>query len=149
MTLKKSDLHKEIESRIDLAALPEGARNGFLITQGNIARNEDSSVRIRKLERANGDIEYTMTGKFRPNGDEAETEISPEMFESLFSIAFSKQRKMRFKIEGWDVDQFSDGRIVAEYEFGPGETTVKIPDGWVISEKVASIVKSSFWIKKN
>lgn len=146
MTFKNSNLHEENEERVELESLPEDKGRGKFITQGFLIKVKDCDVRIRKLELPNGDIEYTMTAKYRPDNQEAEVEISQEIFDTLFPNTSSKQQKMRYKIDGWDVDQFADGHVVAEYEFGKNEKSTEIPEDWETKDQIDEIVKSAHWI---
>ncbi len=121
----------ENEDRFKLKRVPEKvlaeAKNTmYSIEQGFIAKPSDlCDVRIRKEYHLNyrGVYHYTLTSKYRPNDQEAEMTISYEMFEALWATATSKQKKTRYKWNGWDIDQFEDGSVVAEYEKGVGERT--------------------------
>lgn len=147
MVSKNSDLHEENEKRVELERLPDNPGRGKFITQGFITKVNGCDVRVRKLELPNGSVTYTMTTKYRPENQESEVEISKEMFESLFPHTSSKQQKMRYNIDGWDVDQFSDGHVVAEYEFGKKEDRIDIPKGWDTKSKIDEIIKDATWIK--
>ena len=61
---------------------------------------------------------------------EAELEISREIFDALWPIVQKPQLKTRYDVNGWEIDALDNGRIIAEYEFDDGEKSVKIPQHW-------------------
>ena len=139
--LMEEDVEIEDELRIPLVRVPtlvrQEARTTIMsIQQGFICKPNDSvDVRVRKSSAmmelrgtwvAASETTYTMTTKFRPLKQEAEMEISEEMFNELWAAAISKQGKLRYCWNGWDIDEFDDGTVVAEYERGEGER-VTIP----------------------
>jgi hypothetical protein len=101
------------------------------IVQGFILKpNDEIDTRIRKTVFLNtrGMTEYTMTTKFRPKNEESEETISESMFNAYWKdVAFSKQEKIRYKWNGWDIDEFPDGGVVAEYEKGWSKERPSIP----------------------
>jgi len=111
-----------------------------LIEQAFIAKADGTDVRVRKttIMGEDGDPEssYTMTAKHRPMNQEAETEISPEIYEGLIPVFTSVMAKTRYKWKGWDVDDIHEGndigKIVAEYEYGEEDKTVAVPVTWKV-----------------
>ena len=99
------------------------------ISQGFIAKSGDSDVRIRKtvVNSAEAETTYTLTAKHRPLSQESEMVISKEMFDALWAVTSSQMRKTRYKWNGWDIDEFPDGKVVAEYEYEEGAKEVVVP----------------------
>lgn len=122
-------VQQEKELRVPLMELPQEVKDsgsGDQIQQGFISEAPNCDVRIRKR----GD-KYTMTSKFRPLHQEAEMEISKEMFDALWPIVTRTQNKTRYDYNGWEVDVMEDGSIVAEYEYDK-EKSVSLPTNWKI-----------------
>lgn len=125
----EEEVEIEDEDRFKLKRVPdkvlaEAKNTMYSIEQGFIAKpNDQCDVRIRREYHLNyrGVYKYTQTTKFRPLNQEAEMEISEQMFNALWATATSKQTKTRYKWNGWDIDVFEDGGVVAEYEKGIGE----------------------------
>ena len=129
-SLRLAQVKREVEAHIELSELPPEAKDGSRIRQGFIAevRKGDKpfcDVRIRDQEG-----QYTLTAKFRPLNQEAEMKISKEIFDALWPIVQKEEKKTRYVIDGWEVDELDDGRIFAEYEFEDKEKKVKIPEHW-------------------
>ena len=129
-TLEKlSAVQEEKELRIPLEELPpevEESSKSKVIEQGFISKVDACDVRIRSCE-----DKYTMTAKFRPLNQEAETEITKEMFDALWPATTDKMKKTRYDYKGWEIDVLEDGRIIAEYEYTK-ETTVDLPTTWKV-----------------
>lgn len=128
-------LQREVEKRMELEELPPECHNAKVIEirQAFIkeVRNKDNQpfcdVRVREEDGK----KYSLTAKYRPLKHEANTEISKDMFEVLWKKSFSKQEKKRYVLEsGWIVDQFKDGRIVAEFEYGENKQVAYKPGGF-------------------
>lgn len=137
-------LHREEEKRIALESLPPECREATRVLELRQAFirevREDNrpmcDVRIRETREKEKRTAYSMTAKFRPKRQEATTEISRDMFCALWPKTFSKQEKRRYLLEtGWVVDEFKNGRIVAEFEYGKGKTAAHQPTGFK-AEKV-------------
>ena len=137
-------LSRESEKRVELEKLPPECGEAVRvleIKQGFIREcREDNKpycdVRVRECREKNKAAAYTMTAKFRPLRQEAETKISKEIFSALWPKAFSKQEKRRYMLEGgWVVDEMRGGRVVAEFEYGKGKTAAHMPTGFK-AEKV-------------
>lgn len=125
---RTAELEKEHERRWDLNSLPEGLGEPSTIRQGMMCEGEDGYARIREQ-----DGKYTMTAKYFPSHDEAETEISKEIFETLWPHVEKKQTKKRYKYNAgddheWVIDQMDDGSIVAEVETSRKNGKVEVPE---------------------
>lgn len=123
-----AELEKEHERRWDLNKLPEGLGEPSVIKQGMLAEGEDGYARIREQ-----DGKYTMTAKYFPNHDEAETEISKEIFETLWPVVTKGQTKKRYNWKSkdgheWVIDEMEDGKIVAEVETSRKNGKVVVPE---------------------
>lgn len=126
--ITKAELEKEHERRWDLNSLPEGLGEPSIIKQGMIAEGEDGYARIREQ-----DGKYTMTAKHFPSHDEAETEISKEIFETLWPSVDKQQVKKRYTYHAgddhdWIIDELDDGSIVAEVETSRKNGAVTVPE---------------------
>jgi hypothetical protein len=136
-TLKLALLQIEDELRIPLDELPneiidediEGSqiRQGFLIEIKDGGGQALLDIRVRER-----DGKYTMTCKYRPENQEAETEITQEMFDTLWPLTQSQQHKTRYTYKGWEIDDIQDEGIFAEYEFEDKETKASLPRGWKV-----------------
>jgi len=135
-------VHEEREARLTLTELPEEVMNkkSTLIKQGVLREVRDdndkmiSYARIRMKQEPNEEPIYSLGVKNFPLHQEAETEISKEMFDSFFPDNLLKpQVKHRYKTDdGWEIDQVdTDGGIYAEYEHDKGDK-VKVPSHWKI-----------------
>jgi len=127
-TEKKADMGKEHERRYILNALPPSAKKGSKIKQGIMVKSQKGYSRIREQ-----DGKYTMTAKYFPLHHEAETEISKEIFDTLWPKVQDQQIKTRYKISTpdkneWIVDEFEDGKVIAEVEMPRKNGKVSIPD---------------------
>ena len=138
-TDKTAALAEEREARIQLKAVPEAVKASpdtvvERIEQGFIAKaGKEADVRIRKAV-IDGSETYTMTAKHRPTYQEAETEISKEMFETLWSLVSEPMLKTRYKWQGWDIDANDNGQVWAEYEMPEGQNKIQLPEGWEAAE---------------
>lgn len=120
---------EEKELRVPLMELPPEigkANKGEVIQQGFISEAPNCDVRIRKRG-----ADYSLTAKFRPLNQEAEMEISKEMFETLWPTVIKPQNKTRYDYKGWEIDVMEDGSIVAEFEYTK-EKSVNLPTHWKI-----------------
>ena len=138
----QEEVNVEDELRVKLRKVPdrvqaEARSSCFIIRQAFILKpNDDTDTRVREefpydpIKWAPvGEAKYTVTMKYRPLKQESETEISPEMYKSYMdTVAFSKQEKVRYKWQGWDIDEFNDGGVVAEYEKGWKDECPRIPE---------------------
>lgn len=135
-TVIEEEVHKEREIHVKLAKMPvlDGAKKET-IKQAFIAKpNDECDVRVRESVMG-GKTTYTMTAKYRPKEDECETEITKECFEALFNKGESKQEKTRHHWRGWMVDLFSDGGVVAEFEYNKKSDIPKFPEDWEVVEE--------------
>ena len=133
---KRAALAKEFEARYDLTEVPHSIRDSaqaiIEIKQGTVASSSDGTfmVRVRMSTEKGKDPEYTMTAKCYPTSDEAETEISKEIFEGFYPSLSRREVKTRYVWNGWDIDDIADGdragRKVAEFEHD-GNSKVEIP----------------------
>lgn len=132
--LKKEEVvRREREKRVDLITLPNecGELKPLKIKQGFLreVRKDNQpycDLRIREVDGK----KYSMTMKFRPDNQEAETAITKEMFQTMWPAARSKQEKERYIMDKWIVDRFKDGRVVAEFEYTDGNTAAHLPKGF-------------------
>lgn len=133
-------VHEEREARITLSELPEEVKGNesTLIKQGVLREVRDdndkmiSYARIRMKQEPGEDAKYSLGVKNFPLHQEAETEISKEMFDSFFPDNLLKpQVKHRYMTDsGWEIDEVdTDGGIYAEFEHEKGDK-VKMPSHW-------------------
>lgn len=133
---RTAGLAKEYEARFDLTEVPDAVKDSASsvidIRQGTVASSEDRTVMVRvrsSSERGKG-TEYTMTAKCYPTSDEAETEISKDIFDGLYPSLSRKEVKTRYVWNGWDIDDISEGdragKVVAEFEHD-GSSEVEVP----------------------
>ena len=137
-------VHDEIEKRLTLSEIPEEVKDvkPTLICQGVIREIRDKEklityARIRMKKEDGKEPVYSMGIKNFPLHQEAETEISKEMFDSFYPKNLDKpQKKLRYSLDnGWDVDVIDndsdEDEIYAEYEHEKGDK-IKIPQHWKI-----------------
>lgn len=136
-------VHKEREKRVELSELPEECKKvePILIKQCKLKdiRNDDKSiayVRVRMKKEVDKDSQYSLGVKHLPLQQEAEVEISKDMFDCFYDNSDNTQEKLRYCLSnGWDVDKIlskkDNGRIFAEYEHNKNEN-VKIPLAWKV-----------------
>jgi len=123
---KYADLGLEIEYRCRLSDLPKEVFDPVKQVQGVFFRANGCKVRVRDQEGA-----YTLTIKYPELGQEAETEITKEMFDSVIAEVDDIKRKIRYQLpDGWIVDHYlnedgSTDQYLAEYE---GTSAPDIPD---------------------
>jgi hypothetical protein len=150
---KTADVQEEREVRIQLKELPleiSGSAEGeaVAIFQGFIKEVAGTDVRIRKEFEtdpnndpweASPESKYTMTAKHRPLFQEAETEITPEIFNALFDSTEKSMRKIRYthpSYPGWKIDELYDPKkdvvtgVWAEYELSPEQEGIRLPSEW-------------------
>lgn len=147
-------VHKEREKRITLQGLPPEVKDiePILIRQGVLkeVKNGDKIVtytRIRMKQEPHKEPVYSLGVKNFPLQQEAETEISKQIFDSYYPDNLEKaQEKFRYSLpNGWDIDMIpKDGKVVAEYEHGKDEE-IEVPKHWKIqTSKVAAVKPSIF-----
>lgn len=138
-------LTTERELRVQLKKVPEEfleasstiIEQGFILKDGDTA---DTRIRRRYVEGREDEAEYTLTTKYRPLEQEAETVISKEMYESLSKsiLEGSFMKKTRYCKDGWEIDDISEGphkgEIWAEYEYESTSDLPKIPETWELVE---------------
>jgi hypothetical protein len=150
-SVKKADLGEEKEIRILLSNLPKSVLSDdstekTSIHQGFICVGEGGTdVRIRKEVSSDGKETFTMTAKCRPENHEAETEISKEIFENLWPKAKGRVFKDRYRWNGFDIDDISEGEnkgqaageVWAEYEYSgnPPKVSDIVGKDWKIVEE--------------
>jgi len=131
-------VHEEREKRLKLSEAPEEIKDiePAIIKQGVLreTKNGDKVVayaRIRMKQEPGEDPKYSLGVKHFPRKEEAETEISKQMFDAFYPDNLSKpQSKKRYHLKsGWDIDVIDGGGIVAEFEYKKGEAP-SVPNGW-------------------
>ena len=147
---KSAAVEEEREIRLRLGSLPESVIDSpecvsYLISQAFIAvGQDDTDVRIRKESKIVDGVAYgtcyTMTAKNRPKYQEAETEITKEIFDGLWKNCTKKEMvKVRYKYRGWDIDEIlegdSKGQIWAEFEYDKNVRSIEVPSDWDVKEK--------------
>ena len=140
------DVHKEREKRVELIELPKECDDVKPVTIKQCklkdVRNDNKSiayVRVRMKKEADKDPQFSLGVKHLPLQQEAETEISKEMFDCFYKDADDAQEKLRYCLpNGWDIDKiFSEkynGKIFAEYEHDKNEN-VKVPSHWKLKPR--------------
>lgn len=132
----EGDIKKEYEQRVKLKSLPDGIAEPSEIKQGLLFDKPGFSLRIRCETPEDGEPYYTMTCKFYKKSDEAEVEITPEMYERLWKETIPEKRmlKTRYNFGDWVVDDISEPEsekgIVAEIETDEEDEEVEIPDAF-------------------
>lgn len=122
----KEEIEREV--RIELNSLPhEVQAEGSpptRIQQNILEKFPGGYVRVRKETPG----VCTFTRKDFETHVEDNIEISEEMFNKLFPLGTSKQDKVRYQWNGWDIDLLEDGKILAEYEMKDGQDRVGVPE---------------------
>jgi hypothetical protein len=136
-------VHNEHEQRLELAELPTECNDvePTIIKQGKLKEIKNgndviSYVRVRMKKEADKEPVYSLGVKQFPLHQEAETEISKEMFDSFYPDNVDKpQEKLRYSLSsGWDVDDIKqDNKIIAECEHAKSEK-VTIPKHWNVKK---------------
>ena len=131
-------VHEERERRVKLSEIPtetEGVEPS-IIKQGVLREvSKDDSVkayaRIRMKKDPGKEVKYSLGVKHFPLSQEAETEISKQMFDAFYPDNLDKpQEKKRYTLKnGWEIDVIDDGGIVAEFEHAKGDK-VTVPKEW-------------------
>ncbi|MDO8640937.1 MAG: hypothetical protein Q7R33_05285 [Nitrosarchaeum sp.] len=147
------EVHKEIESRLQLSELPTECKDvkPAIIKQGILreVRNDGNMIsyaRVRMMKDYDKEPQYSLGVKNFPLQQEAETEISKTMFDSFYPDNLEKpQVKLRYALpNGWTVDvtnlESQIPEIYAEYEHDKNEK-LKIPEHWIVKKvnKIASL----------
>ena len=133
------NVEKEYETRVDLDNLPDKMTDPSKIKQGLLFEKPGFSLRIRKETGEDEDPFYTMTCKFYRKSDEAEVEITKEMYDRLWpeTISGTQMDKTRYKFGKWVVDDIrtpqSKKGIVAELETETEDEEVDIPEQFEVS----------------
>jgi len=134
-------VHKENEKRFELSELPDECKDlkPTLIKQGTLRQcnNGNNNIvayaRIRMKKEADDEPKYSLGVKHYPLHQEAETEVSKEMFDSFYPDNVDRpEEKLRYSLPGkWDVDVKDSGnKIVAECE----ANEVRVPKHWKIKK---------------
>lgn len=136
-------VHEEREKRLDLSEVPPETKGikPAIIKQGVLreTKNDNGDVvayaRIRMKQEPGEDPKYSLGVKHFRRKEEAETEISKQMFDAFYPDNLMKpQSKERFHLKnGWDIDVIEGGGIKAEYEHGKGEK-IDVPKEWKIKK---------------
>ena len=131
-------VHEERERRVELSELPaevEGLKP-TIIKQGVLREvgsgdNVKAYARVRMKKEPGEDPVYSLGVKHFGRSEEAETEISKQMFEAFYPDNLDKpQSKKRYELKsGWEIDEIDDGTIRAEFEYNKGDNIV-IPKEW-------------------
>lgn len=135
------EVHDEIEHRLTLSEIPEEVKNvkPTLIRQGIIREVRKNGkmityARVRMKQEPNKEPVYSLGVKNFPLHQEAETQISKEMFESFYPNNLDKpQEKNRYVLDnGWEIDVVKDSNeIYAEYEY-ENKNDIVIPSHWKV-----------------
>jgi CYTH domain-containing protein len=132
--LEDEDIQKEYEQRFELKSIPKNVKGASEIKQGLLFDKPGCALRIREEKTKNKEIVYTLTCKFFKKSDEAEVEITKEMFDKLWPETISSKRmeKTRYRFgSDWVIDDIrtpeSEKRIVAEIETGKKDQAVELP----------------------
>jgi CYTH domain-containing protein len=127
------NVEKEYEKRWKLKELPKGVKEPSEIKQGKLIDKPGFSMRIRE-EKKGSKATYTLTLKFYSKSDEAEMEISKEMFDKLWPEVLDefKMEKTRYRLGRWEIDDIRTPAkmkgIVAEIELKSEKEKVNMPD---------------------
>lgn len=134
-------VHEEREKRLDLSEVPEETKGvkPAIIKQGVLreTKNDNGDVvayaRIRMKQEPGEDPKYSLGVKHFRRKEEAETEISKQMFDSFYPDNLMKpQSKKRYHLKsGWDIDVIDGGGIKAEFEHNKGDKVIT-PKEWKI-----------------
>ena len=131
-------VHEERERRVELSELPEETKDvkPTIIKQGVLREvgsgdNVKAYARVRMKQEPGKDPVYSLGVKHFGRSEEAETEISKQMFDAFYPDNLDKpQSKKRYELKnGWEIDDIDDGTIRAEFEHDKGEK-VTIPKEW-------------------
>lgn len=138
-----AETQKEYEQRWELKTLPDGLDDPSEIEQGFLFQKPSYNLRVRKEKPHGGEPVFTMTCKFLKKSDEAEVEITKEMFERLWQEVEpdTKMRKTRWRYEGgWVVDEVLEPAkkkgIFAEMETETKDEEVDVPEKWDVVKKI-------------
>jgi len=135
-------IHIEREKRLTLSEAPEEIKGiePAIIKQGILRETKKGDnviayARIRMKQEPGEDPKYSLGVKHFPRKEEAETEISKQMFDAFYPDNLSKpQSKKRYHLKsGWDIDVIDGGGIVAEYEHEKGDK-IEVPDHWMVKK---------------
>ena len=134
LTLLEDDVpevHKEYEKRYELKELPDGISSPSKIVQGLLFDKPGFTMRVRREISEDKVITYSLTCKFYKKSDEAEVEITREMFDKLWpeTIDDKRMEKTRYKYKKWVVDDITkpEKKIVAEIELSEEDDDIEIP----------------------
>lgn len=108
----------------------------YFINQGYLHCGKSLTVRLRKQRGRRGKIKYVLAVKRKTKPGriiEIEKKISEADFRELADGAVGWLNKVRYIVEGWDVDFFKDGQetyfVMAEFEMPDGAVApAKLPD---------------------
>lgn len=134
-------VEKEFEQRWKLRKVPEGAKNPSKIRQGLLFEKPGFYLRIREETPEGGESKYTMTCKFFKTNDEAEVDITSEMFGKLWpETEKGKQMiKTRYRIGPWEIDDIESppekAGVVAELETDTKGEKVEPPENFDVVSK--------------
>lgn len=133
------DLHKEKEMRIPLKERPPECKDiaPAIIKQGILSEvKSDGKVsaycRIRMKQEPGKAAKYSLGVKNFKKSEESESEISKETFDEFYPDNLSRpQEKKRYTLKsGWTIDQTTEGKVVAEYEYKNKTDIPNIPGHW-------------------
>jgi CYTH domain-containing protein len=130
----QEDVQKEYEQRFKLKSIPKNVKNPAEIKQGLLFDKSGFSLRIREEQSKNKGTIYTLTCKFFKKSDEAETEITKEMFNKLWNetIPSKRMEKTRYCFgSDWVIDDIrtpkSEKGVVAEIETAKNGQKIELP----------------------
>ena len=136
-------VHKEQEHRLVLLEQPPEIKdvNPTIIRQGMLreVRKNDQTfayARMRMKQEFSKEPKYVLGVKHLFLQQEAETEISKEMFDAFYPNNIDKpQEKYRYTLKnGWEIDIVQGtNEIYAEYEYD-GKEKVIVPKHWKVKQ---------------
>lgn len=137
----EGETEKEFEQRWDLKSVPEKAHSPSEIQQGLLIEKDDCNLRVRKESKDGKDF-YTMTCKYYVKNDEAEVEITKEMFDRLWQEIpeASRMEKTRWRFGDWEIDDIRTPAkmkgVRAELETAKKDQKIEVPKEFDVIQKV-------------
>lgn len=126
-SLKIAELEEEREVRLVLKEVPEEVKlkgEKENINQVKLWEKGRDYIRVRQTIPGS----FWFTRKDLKKMTEDSIEIPEELFDKLYKLGTAApQEKIRYKWNGWDVDELKDGSVFAEYELPEGIKEVEIP----------------------
>lgn len=122
--------------------LSELSSNSFKIEQAYLHKGKKFIVRIRASTcMKDGSTWYEMCVKRSVEGEcvEIETEIDEPDYARLWSVAKSKLRKVRYVVEGWEIDFFKNSHNDNYFV----QAEIELPRGQDYPETVPSVIEDN------